>query len=221
MRKNEITEELKSVLSGKTLDALLPPLAFGLLNNALGFISAFLIALGIALTLGVYRILTKQKGIYALGGFFAVAVAGGYAYYTRNPVNYFLGSLILSGLVFVIAFLSLIIGKPLAAWLSHLSRGWPLGWFWRKDVKPAYREVTIIWAFLLLIRFLTRFYIYQRGNTTEIAYWNTLTGWPMIVPVLTFSYIYGIWRLKKLKGPGVEEFREGKNPPWKGQTRGF
>jgi hypothetical protein len=39
--------------------------------------------------------------------------------------------------------------------------------------------------------------------------------------VLAVSYVYGIWRLRKLGGPGVEEFESGKEPPWDGQTRGF
>jgi hypothetical protein len=39
--------------------------------------------------------------------------------------------------------------------------------------------------------------------------------------VLVASYIYGIWRLRQLGGPGVEEYKEDKKPPWKGQSRGF
>jgi hypothetical protein len=38
---------------------------------------------------------------------------------------------------------------------------------------------------------------------------------------LVISYIYGTWRLKYLRGPSVEEFRAGAEPPWTGQRRGF
>jgi hypothetical protein len=39
--------------------------------------------------------------------------------------------------------------------------------------------------------------------------------------VLVLSYIYGIWRLRKLKGPGIDEYLENKTAPFRGQTRGF
>ena len=48
-----------------------------------------------------------------------------------------------------------------------------------------------------------------------------MLGWPVTIAVLVLSYVYGIWRLHQLGGPGVHEFREGKASPWEGQTRGF
>lgn len=48
-----------------------------------------------------------------------------------------------------------------------------------------------------------------------------LLGWPVTIVVLVLSYVYGIWRLRKLRGPGVDEFITGKQPPYRGQTRGF
>lgn len=221
MNKQEILEELRSTLSGRTFDALLPPILFALINAFFDLTIATLGAFLIAAFLGIFRFFKKQNWYYALGGFLAVSFAAGFAYFTGSAANYFLGSLISSAFMFLVAFVSLVIGKPLAAWLSHLTRGWPLSWFWRKDVKPAYREVTWIWTILLLFRFFVRFFFFQRGSAVELAWINTISGWPMIVPVLTLSYIYGIWRLKNLKGPGVEEYQQGEKPPWKGQTRGF
>jgi hypothetical protein len=46
-------------------------------------------------------------------------------------------------------------------------------------------------------------------------------GWPAIIVVLSISYIYGIWRLNNLGGPGVDEFKDNKEPPWDGQKKGF
>jgi hypothetical protein len=109
----------------------------------------------------------------------------------------------------------------LAAWLSHLTRGWPLDWFWRDDVKPAYQEVTWVWALLTAMRLAIQVLLFQRGDTAALGWANVLLGWPVTIAVLVLSYIYGIWRLRQLGGPGVHEFREGKEPPWEGQTRGF
>ena len=115
----------------------------------------------------------------------------------------------------------MLIGKPLAAWASHLSRGWPLKWFWRDDIKPAYREVTIFWALYFGIRLIIQLNLFLSEAVLNLAWINIILGWPAITMVLVISYIYGIWRLNNLEGPGVEEFKKGKKPPWNGQSRGF
>jgi hypothetical protein len=217
----EIWEELKSVLSGKTFDAILPPIIYALADAIFGLTTAVIAAVGVALLLGVVRLLRKQAWQYAFGGLLAVGFAAGLALLTQNAANYFIPGLISSAVLLALAIGSLIIGKPLAAWASHLTRGWPLDWFWRADVKPAYREVTWMWLFFIAGRFVIQLSLFQQGQTGQLAWANTLLGWPVTIVVLVVSYIYGIWRLRKLGGPGVEEFQAGKEPPWKGQTRGF
>ncbi len=217
----EIWEELKSVLSGKTFDALLPPIIYAVVNAIFGLTPAVIAAMGFALLLGIIRLMRKQAWQYAFGGLLAVGVAAGLALLTRNAANYFIPALISSGLLLLLAIGSLFIGKPLAAWASHLTRGWPLDWFWRSNVKPAYREVTWMWLVFIAGRLVIQIWLFQQGQTGQLAWANTLLGWPVTIVVLVVSYIYGIWRLRKLGGPGVEEYQAGKEPPWKGQTRGF
>ncbi|MDF1520736.1 MAG: DUF3159 domain-containing protein [Brevefilum sp.] len=218
---DEIWEELKSVLSGKTFDTLLPPIVFAIVNGIFGLQTAVCVALGFAVLLGLLRVLRKQKWHYALGGLLAVSLAAGLALLTQNAASYFIPGMISSALLVLGAVLSVIIGKPLAAWASHLTRGWPLDWFWRKDVKPAYVEVTWMWAVFFAVRLGLQIILFRQGDASQLAWANTLLGWPVTIIVLVLSYIYGIWRLRNLGGPGVDEFQEGKDPPWKGQTRGF
>jgi len=88
-------------------------------------------------------------------------------------------------------------------------------------VKPAYREVTWFWASFFLMRLGVQIIIFQQGDAFRLGWANTLLGWPVTIPVLILSYLYGIWRLRHLGGPGVQEFQVKKDPPWQGQTRGF
>ncbi len=217
----EILEELKTVVSGKTIDALFPPLIFVLINAIFGLDIAVFTALGIALLLGFSRIARKQNWLYALGGFLGVTLASGLALLTQSAAGYFIPAIISSTLLVLAALGSLLIGKPLAAWASHLTRGWPLDWFWRNDVKPAYLEVTWLWAVFFSMRLVVQILLFQAGDAATLAWANTLLGWPVLIVVLIITYIYGIWRLRKLGGPGVEEYRAGKEPPWEGQKRGF
>jgi hypothetical protein len=220
-KSHEIGEELKSVLSGRTMDAVLPPLVFVIMNGVFSLEVAVLAAIGLAILLTGVRLIRRQSWYYALGGLLAVVLAAGLAWITRDATRYFLPAIISSALLVLMTLVSLVMRKPLAAWLSHLTRGWPLDWFWRKDVKPAYQEVTWMWALLLVSRLAVQVVLYQRGDVAALGWANIVLGWPVTIGVLVLSYIYGIWRLRKIGGPGVHEFREGKAPPWEGQTRGF
>lgn len=217
----EVLEELTSVLSGKTLDAIVPPLVFVIVNSMFGLTSAIIIALILSSTVGIYRLIRKQSGIYALGGSLGILLAGGFAFLADNASNYFLPGIITNAFVLLLSIVTLIIDKPLAAYASHLTRGWKLDWFWRKDVKPAYREVTIMWSLFFLIRTIIQVTLFLSDNVDALVWANTLLGLPVTIAVLILSYIYGIWRLRNLKGPGIDEYLENKTAPFRGQTRGF
>jgi intracellular septation protein A len=217
----EILEELTSVLSGKTLDAILPPLIFVIVNSMFGLTTAIIVALVLSSTFGIVRLVRKQSGLYALFGTMGILLAGGFAYLADNATNYFLPGIVTNAFVLILSVITLILDKPLAAYASHLTRGWKLDWFWRKDVKPAYREVTIMWSIFFLVRTIIQVTLFLSNNVDALVWANTIMGLPVTVTVLVLSYVYGIWRLRNLKGPGIDEYMENKTAPFRGQTRGF
>ncbi|MFW6280472.1 MAG: DUF3159 domain-containing protein [Halanaerobium sp.] len=217
----EIIDELKNIFLSTTFDALLPPLVYAVTNSIFSLNTAVIFAIITAFSLWILRIIKKQNWKYSIGGLIIVITASGLAFITKNANNYFIPGMINSSLFFLTAVISILLGRPIAALASHLSRSWPLDWFWRKDIKPAYREVTIFWAVLFLIRLTAQIILYRNADPIILAWANTLLGWPFTILILIISYIYGIWRLRKLGGPGVEEFKAGKEPPWDGQKRGF
>ena len=209
------------MVSGKTFDALLPPLVFVLVNSISRLETAAIAAVIFALLIGFLRLLLRQTISYAFGGLAMVILAAAIAFLTRDAANYFIPAITSSALLLIATLASLLVGKPLAAWASHLTRGWPLNWFWRSDVKPAYIEVTWFWVLILLGRLVIQILLYLAGDAARLAWANILLGWPVTIPILILTYIYGLWRLRRLGGPGVDEFRTGKEPPWEGQKRGF
>ncbi len=217
----EIYQELILVLKGKTLDTLLPPIVFILSLNWFDLSIAIIISLSLSVLLWLYRALKHDNQKYAIFGLLAVSIASIFALLNNNPSTYFIPDILGSGLTFIIALLSLIFNKPLAAYVSHFTRGWPLEWFWRKDVIPAYKEVTWLWLFYFMLRTVVETVLFLSNSIDQLVWFNTFIGFPLLIFVLTVSYIYGIWRLRKLNGPGVDEFIENKEPPYKGQTRGF
>lgn len=217
----EIIEELKSVFLGKTLDAILPPLVFAIVNGIFGLTYAILSSVILSIIFGILRILRKQNWFYAFGGLVTITLAASFAYLANNVANYFIPGIISNAFILAVALFSLLIDRPMAAYASHLTRSWRLDWFWRKDVKPAYREVTIFWTLFFLIRTIIQVTLFLSKDIQSLSWANSLMGLPFTILILTTSYVYGIWRLRQLKGPGIEEYLSDKAPPYKGQTRGF
>ena len=219
----EIGQELKTVFSGRgsTLDTILPPLLFAILQALAGLPIAVSGAVILAFAFTLWRILHHQPKGYAFSGLLLVAVSAGLAWFSRNANNFFLPDLITSGLLLLAAVISNLAGKPLAAWSSHLTRAWPRAWYWLPQIRPAYSEVTWFWALFIGLRLALQVVLYRNAGTLTLTWVNTLLGWPVTILVLVVSYLYGIWRLRRLGGPSVQEYENHQPPPWQGQQRGF
>lgn len=190
----DIKDEIKQFVTGKTIDALFPPIVYVIGNSFFGLNIGIILSISLAILLALIRLYKKQSFLYALGGIVGILIASSFAYFADNAVNYFLPKVLTSGFLFILSLFSLIIDKPLAIWMSHLSRGWNLKWFFRPDIKPAYREVTIMWTILFLFRMILQIMLLKRGNLIELGWASILLGFPATFTVLVFSLIYGIWR---------------------------
>jgi len=219
----ELLEEFKSILSGKIpiLDVVLPPLLFTLFYGWLSVTVALVASLITAGLLVGLRIWQRQSFGYTLGGAGITLTAGAVAWVSQSARGFFLPGVLSSGITFLAAAISLVIQRPLAALSSHLTRGWPLTWYWHPRVRPAYSEVTAGWTLFFGLQFGIQLTLYLQGTVESLGIVQLLTGWPALILVLAASYLYGLWRLKQLQGPSVSEFEEEKDPPWKGQQRGF
>jgi hypothetical protein len=159
--------------------------------------------------------------LYALAGIGSVGLAIAIVWLLGRAEGYFLPSLVSGGMTVALALVSLIIRRPFVAWTSFIARRWPLDWYWHPRVRPAYTEVTIAWTVFFIARLLWQVSLFREQAADQLALINALLGWPALIVLLILSYLYGTWRLKNLKGPGVEDFKKQTQPPWQGQQRGF
>ena len=220
---NELVNEFRAISSGRNnlLDAILPPLGFVALNALWGLRAALVGSLALGLGLAGLRLVRRQSLGYVAGGLAVTGISLLTALLSGRAEDYFLAQIASTALTIVGCLGSVLLGRPLVAFTSHLARGWPLRWYWQARVRPAYSEVTLAWAALFALKMLSQYLIYRQGRTAALGLFNALTGWPATVLVLAGSYLYGLWRLKRLRGPSVAEFERGAPPPWEGQQRGF
>lgn len=217
----EIISELLMVFKGTTIDVLVPPILFYALNRFSSLLVAVVGSAFYAVIVLILRINKKENYYYSGFGFLLVMFAYGMILISSNTSNYILPDLIGTAFLIVATIVSIVVKRPIAAWLSHITRGWDLNWFRREDVSPAYFEVSYFWLMFFVIRFGLELSLYLNSSLDEIIFVNIILGLPVTLFVLTISYIYGMWRLKKLGGPGIDEFMKGVQPPYRGQTRGF
>lgn len=222
-RFEEILAELKTVFTGRSrwLDSLIPPVVFLILNSWRGLTFGVVGAVTSVGLITLVRLIKQQPIRYALAGMAGVVGATIIAQYSGRAEGYYLPGILTGLLTAILCLVSVMVKRPLVAWTSHLTRRWPLVWYWHSRVRPAYSEVTLAWMFFFGIRAVVQFNLYRQGAADTLGLVQLLTGWPAIIVLLVISYLYGLWRLRSLKGPSVDEYINLDEPPWQGQQRGF
>jgi hypothetical protein len=175
----------------------------------------------VAAIFAIYRIIQKESLVYSLGGLSGVLLAAIFVNLSGTESGFFLPSLISGGITVVLCIITVTINRPIVAWTSFIARRWPLAWYWHPKVLPAYNEVTIAWAVVFSARLILEYLLFQEDAVNALGVTRIVLGWPFTIALLVASYLYGLWRLGRLAGPSVEEFKAGKSPPWEGQKRGF
>ncbi len=218
----ELWEELRLVLTGRgsIFDAILPAIIFLVLNAAFDFNTALWGSLVVAIGFAFYRLFKRQSLLYVLLG---LAGAGLTVLLSQSSglEGYILPDLVTGSLTIFVAVVSVLINRPMVAWTSHFVRRWPRAWYWHAQVRPAYSEVTLAWAVFFAARLALELALVQSQNAVLLSLARVLGGWPATILLLVASYLYGLWRLRRLAGPSVEEFNAQLPPPWKSQSRGF
>ena len=221
---NELRDEIRLVFTGRgrrILDTIIPLLIYLLVNAFLGLQFAVWTSLGAAVLILGVRLLQEGTAVYALAGFGGVLAAAGLSLFSQSSLGFYLPGLLSGGITVLVCLISVLLKRPLAAWTSHLTRGWPREWYWQERIRPAYNEVTLFWAVGFGLRLAVEAALYLAGMSDALGLTRALLGWPFTVLILVLSYLYGIWRLGKLNGPSVDEYQSGQDPPWQGQKRGF
>jgi hypothetical protein len=222
-KARELIEEFRTVVIGRgnLFDVIVPPVVFVIINELLGLEVAVWGSLALAALIILVRLVRRQSLRNALGGLGGVVLAILVAMVLGRAEGYFLPAIITGGLTLVVCLVSVMAGRPLVAWTSHVARRWPLDWYWHPKVRPAYSEVTLAWAVFFALRLFLQLALFEGEAPVLLAVFNVLAGWPATVTLLVMSYLYGTWRLRHLRGPSVQEFKDGAEPPWSGQRRGF
>lgn len=227
MSEHHLREDIRADLRGlfvgeRTVgDSFLAPVVFVAVNAFSSLGPASIAALLVGGAVAGWRIRKGQQPVYAFGGIVAIGFAALLALRSGRAESYFLPGIVGAAAGAVGGAVSVIARRPLAGWSSYFYRRWPLDWYWRPDVRPAYTVVTWIWVAFFALRAAVQGLLFAQERPELLAAAKVVTSWPLIVPLLIVSYVYGNRKLHRLGGPNVAEHRAGASPPYEGGQRGF
>ena len=222
-RRAELRAELSEFLDDdrSLLDSAIAPIVFVAVNAIAGLgwavVGAGVVGVGVL----VRRIAVRGAPGYAIGGLLATVGAALLALWLGRAEGFFLPGILANAGYVAAGVVSVVVRRPLIAWISAFTRRWPRAWYWRDDVRPAYTTVTWFWIGFWAVRGGVQLALFQAEQPEALAGVKILTGWPMGIPLVILSYVYGTRRLRSLGGPSVAEFEQGAPPPWEGQRSGF
>ncbi len=220
---SEIRGELRELISGRVgiADGILPPLLFVLINNIWGVGPAAIAGLGSAVAITGWRLSRGNPIRFAIAGLFGTLLAAILALRSGEAEDFFLPGIISGALTTAALVISIPAKRPLVAFTSWLTRGWPLDWYWHDRVRPAYSRTTIIWALFFGARTFVQWRLFVDEEVEWLGVVRVALGWPALLLLLVATYWLGRRWIEALEGPSVEEFEAGAPPPWEGQKHGF
>ena len=219
----QLIDEMRGLLAGRSgvADGILSPLVFVIANAFFGLRAAIISGSVVAVGIVVVRLATGRPLQYAMSGVFGTAIAIAITARSGRAETYFLPGIVTGAATTVALLISITVRRPLVAFASWATRGWPIGWYWHDLVRPAYTAVTWIWVVFFAARTAVQAVLYLDGNVNTLGAVRIATGWPGLLALLVVTYIVGRKRLEALGGPSVDEFEAMKPPPWSVQPHGF
>lgn len=154
-----------------------------------------------------YRLRRQQSLVYALSGLGGVLVGLAIALLSGEAEGFFLPGIIGNLAFGALCIGSVLVRRPAVAYTSALLYRWPLEWYWHRNVRPAYSEITWVWAVYYLAKGGVQLALVNAGDLGLLTTARLVLGWPGLVALLAVTYAYVRRRLQALGGPDVQEFR--------------
>ncbi|MFJ7063689.1 DUF3159 domain-containing protein [Streptomyces microflavus] len=158
----------------------LPALAFVMANAMGGLAVGIMVALGVAVIIGIERLMRKESVSPALGGVLGVAIAAGVAWWTGSAKDYFLLGIWLSLAGAVLFLGSVAVRWPLAGVIWNSMTG--KGQVWRKEPRSRfYFDIaTVTLALIFAARFVVQQYLYTQDEVGSLGVAKIVMGYPLL-----------------------------------------
>jgi hypothetical protein len=170
-----------------------PMVVFVAVNPLAGLVPAIWASLGVAVALGVWRLVRREAVQPAVSGILAVALCAFIAYRTGEARGFFLYGIWYSLVAGLALMLSVVVRRPLVGVLWSVLNGSGFGWCTDRRARFGFDVATTVWAVFLLARFVVQRYLYNLQQTEWLGVARLVMG----LPLTALAALVTIWAIRR------------------------
>jgi hypothetical protein len=178
---------------GGLVASVIPAVVFVAVNPLAGLQPAIWASLGVAVAVGVWRLVRRELLQPAVSGFLGVAVCAFIAYRTGEARGFFLYGIWYSLVAGLALALSVAVRRPLVGVLWSVLNSSGFGWLTNRRARFGFDVATVVWAVFLLARFVVQRYLYDVQQTD----WLGVARLAMGLPLTAVAALVTIWAIRR------------------------
>jgi len=178
---------------GGLVSSAVPAVAFVAVNPFAGLQAAIWASLGVAIAIGVWRLIRREPLQPAVSGILGVAVCAFIAYRTGEARGFFLYGIWYSLVAGLVLTLSVVVRRPLVGVLWEFLDPSPPDaadrpWHKRRPLFAAYAWATVAVTAVFLARGGVQAALYHRDATGWLAAARIVMGYPLFIAAVGLSF---------------------------------
>ncbi|MEU4666428.1 DUF3159 domain-containing protein [Amycolatopsis sp. NPDC023774] len=184
-------ESLAQILGGRrgAIDASIPPVAFvvGWLATGQSISWGAIVAIGVAVVLGSYRLVRGDKARAVVVSLAAVVIAALIALHTGRAEDFFLLQLLSNAASALVFAASIVVRWPLLGVIVGLLLGQKTRWRRDPALLRAYSWASWVWVLQYLIRVVVYGLLWWGGQVVTLGIARTALSWPLVAATVAVS----------------------------------
>ncbi len=173
--------------------SVVPVVVFVTVNPFAGLQPAIWASLGVAIALGVWRLVRREALQPAVSGILGVAFCAFIAYRSGEARDFFLFGIWYSLVAGLVLLLSVLVRRPLVGVLWSVLTGSGSTWRSNPRVRFGFDLATLVWAVFLLARFVVQRYLYDLQQTDLLGIARLAMG----LPLTAVAALVTIWAIRR------------------------
>ena len=141
-------------------------------------------ALGVAVLLGIIRLVQRQSLRYVLTAVIPTAIAAFIATRTGRAEDVFLPGILYNGALAVLSLITVAVGRPLVGFVVGAAVGDPTGWMSDRGLIRMTSKLTLVLAATYTLRFVVQLPLFLAGQVVMLGIAKVALGWPLLVAAL-------------------------------------
>jgi hypothetical protein len=141
-------------------------------------------AIGVAVLLGVVRLVQRQSLKYVATAIFPTAIAAIVATRTGRAEDVFLPGILYNGALAVLSSFTVLIRWPLVGFVIGAAVGDPTGWAKDRGLVKMTSKLTLVLAVPYVTRFVVQLPLFLAGEVVWLGVAKVVLGWPLLIAAL-------------------------------------